>query len=217
LIHSYGLETVLSFIEKNNKSADPILIENIICYGSPVTHWVAKKLSQNNFLSNFRGNVYFFYSNKDMTQVLDVTESWGGLYRIRHTLPITMIKIPEKNKVFNINLVGQEVWNQAGGRNLHNDYDRVLFDQNVINKAIEEGMKPTSGNYYIASFKNLVFQIDTKENKKKYFRWNYSCLFDRFILPILILSFFDYIAYKKGWTKKSYFKEIFSAHSSIKN
>lgn len=103
---SYGAEVMAAFLKKNKEADDPIQIENITMVASPVTHWLVDSIRDNNLFEDENiNNVFFVFSNRDRTQILDVTQSlsfkdgFRFFYAIRHDLPLDLSK-----KIININV-----------------------------------------------------------------------------------------------------------------
>lgn len=80
---SYGGEVLTSFLKLNGKDSNPIKIDKIAYVASPITHDMVTEIKDNNLFSDNVGKVFCFYSNRDFTQTIDVTQSFNLKDRYR--------------------------------------------------------------------------------------------------------------------------------------
>jgi hypothetical protein len=151
LVHSYGLEVVLSFLKTNNKSKNPITIGNIIAVSSPITHWGSECLSEKDIFKNVSGDVCLLYSEIDWIQTIDFTESWG-FFRIRRTLPITKIAKRPQGKIFNLCLPSGHGHNDVLDFCRYDMADKnhsIFCESSFLKRLIKSLQDKETGNYEV--------------------------------------------------------------------
>jgi hypothetical protein len=190
---SYGGEVTTAFLEKNKAEGSPIKINKIVFFASPITHSMVNRIKKNNLFADVQERVFCFYSNRDFTQTLDVTQSFNFennyrlFYAIRHTMPIEL-----SEKVANINL--DEMVKEFTTFQVHTLLVSAFINSPREFKNMMGSVREYKSQYYAVNKNNFIFSFDHED--KKFFRWYHFGKIEK-ILALLSLSGLTYYAWKK--------------------